>query len=307
MAPEPDTVPDIAVVVPVFNDPTGVAATVDSLLVQETDRRFAVHVVDNDSTDRTPEVVRAYDDDYDRFTSHRETDVQSSYAARNTGIEHTDAPTLAFIDADVTVSPDWLDRACDELESSGADYLGCAVDLDLPVDPTLAARFDHHTGFPVGEYLEHQHFVPTCSLFVRREVFADVGLFDHRMISGGDKEFGNRVYAAGYVMDFAEDVTVYHPVRDTLRALVKKDVRVGRGLCQLQRFHPERYGRPGIPPRPSGVKSPDRTLPRRDRLVFSALSTALTGVKGMGYYREYLRHLQERGNPHSDEIPQLNE
>ena len=295
----------IAVVVPVFNDPDGVAATLDSLFAQETDRSFAVHVVDNDSTDCTPEVVRSYDDD--RVHLHFETDVQSSYAARNTGIWQSDADLFAFLDADVTVPPDWLDAAIDAFDASGADYMGCAVDLELPKNPTLAARFDHHTGFPVGEYLEHQHFVPTCCLFVRREVFADIGLFDHRMISGGDKEFGNRVYAAGYEMCFAEDVTVYHPVRDTLRALVKKDVRVGRGLCQLQRYHPDRYGRPGIPPRPTGVKSPDRDLPRRDRLVFGALSTALTGVRGIGYYREYLRHLQDRGKPGFDEISQLGE
>ena len=303
MAPEPDTVPDIAVVVPVYEDPDGVVATLDSLLVQETDRTFRIHVVDNDSTDSTPDVVQSYDDD--RIALHFETEIQSSYAARNTGIEQADADAdvFGFLDADVTVPTDWLDATIDAMEATDADYVGCAVDLELPDNPTLAARFDHHTGFPVREYLEYQQFVPTCCLFVRREVFADVGLFDHRMISGGDKEFGNRVQDAGYDMHFAEDVTVNHPVRDSLSALVKKDVRVGRGLCQLQRFHPDRYGRPGIPPRPSGIKSPDRDLPRRDRLVFSVLSTALTGVKAMGYYREYLGHLRERRHSSSDEIP----
>jgi len=109
---------------------------------------------------------------------------------------------------------------------------------------TPPARYDHHTGFPIDGYLNHQQFAPTCCLFVRRDVFEDVGLFDPRLVSGGDKEFGNRVDNAGYNQQFAEDVEMYHPTRNSLDALVSKDRRVGRGLCQLQRYHPNRYGTP---------------------------------------------------------------
>ena len=173
----------LVIVVPVYNDPIGIQSTLDSLLTQSADD-YCIHVVDNDSTDRTTDVVRSYDDD--RISLHHETDIQSSYAARNTGIHNTDADLLAFVDADMTVPENWLDTALREFETADADYMGCTVDLTLPDDPSLAARYDHHTGFPVEGYLESQHFAPTCCLFVRREVFADVGLFDHRLESGVD-------------------------------------------------------------------------------------------------------------------------
>ena len=166
--------------------------------------------------------------------------------------------------------------------------MGCNVELTLPENPPLPARYDHHTGFPVEGYLESQHFAPTCCLLTRRAVFEDVGLFDHRLESGGDKEFGNRVHDAGHDQAFAEDVTMYHPTRDSIADLAAKDRRVGRGLCQLQRYHPDRYGTPGVPPRPSGIKRPDRDLHASDRVAFGALSTFLTGMRGLGYYREYL-------------------
>jgi hypothetical protein len=82
---------------------------------------------------------------------------------------------------------------------------------------------------------------------------------------------------------------MYHPTRNSLSSLATKDYRVGRGLCQLQRYHPERYGTPGVPPRPSGIKRPDRELPMSDRLTFDSLSALLTGIRGLGYYHEYLR------------------
>ncbi|RZH68197.1 glycosyltransferase [Natrinema altunense] len=281
--------PDLSVIVPVYNDPDGVATTIASLRSQSLpEDKYELLVVDNGSSDRTRTIITERLDGVDNARSLVEAQRQGSYAARNTGIRASTGDILAFVDADMTVPEEWLEHALEAFETAATDYMGCNVELTLPDNPTLASRYDHHTGFPVAQYLEHQRFVPTCCLFVRREVVADVGLFDHRLVSGGDKEFGNRVHDAGYDMAFAEDVSMYHPTRNSLPELITKDLRVGRGLCQLQRYHPDRYGTPGVPPRPSGVKSPDRDLPRTDRVAFGALSTLLTGVRGIGYYRECL-------------------
>jgi glycosyltransferase AglI len=297
----------VSIITPVYNDFPGLRATVDSLASLSASVDWEYAVVDNESTDGSRERAESYVADRLDGTVLLEDNVQSSYAARNTGIRNTDGEILAFIDADMTVPEGWLEDALEAFRSSGADYMGCNVELVLPEEATLAARYDHHTGFPVGQYLEHQRFAPTCCLFVRREVFADVGLFDHRLTSGGDKEFGNRVDGAGYDLAFAADVTMYHPVRESLRALVAKDLRVGRGLCQLQRHHPDRFGTPGIPPRPSGVKRPDPDLERRERLGFGALSRFCTGVRGIGYYREYLTGTRRDEPDGSGSVPALAE
>lgn len=294
----------VAVCVPVYNDPEGVQTTVESLRPQTDAQGARLCVVDNGSTDETPEVIQQYASE--GSISHlREDDIQSSYAARNTAVRNTESEILAFVDADMTVPDRWLESALEAFRSAGADYMGCNVELTLPENPSLPARYDRHTGFPIEQYIERQRFAPTCCLFVRREVFEDVGLFDHRLISGGDKEFGNRVHEAGYEMHFAEDVTMFHPVRDSLRAIVEKDFRVGRGLCQLQRYHPERYGTPGVPPRPTGVKSPDRSLPLGDRLAFGALAKAMVGVRGLGYGREYLDTRLDSGEDVRSGPPEL--
>lgn len=294
--------PSISIVVPVYEDPVGVRETLESLLTA-TDETAQIVVVDNGSTDRTPAVVEGFADECARVDLVFEREIQSSYAARNRGIRAATSETLAFVDADVTVAEGWLEDVNAALERTGAPYLGCRVELEAPEEPSLAARFDHHTGFPVQSYLETQRFAPTCCLVVRREVFADVGLFDPRLVSGGDKEFGNRVHEAGYDLAYAGEATLFHPVRDSIGALVRKDLRVGRGHCQLQRCHPERYGRPGIPPRPSGVKRPQPDLQARDRAAFGVLSGALTAVRGVGYYREYVAGT--RGALSTDTIPPL--
>lgn len=293
----------LAIVIPVFNDPKGIGQTVTSVEPHlENTQDVSLIVVDNCSTDRTPEIIDSLMEKSPSFKHVNEANIQSSYAARNTGIRQTDANVIAFLDADMTVSEDWLNAALDKFEYVDADYMGTEVSLVSPESPPLAARYDYHTSFPVEHYLTEQHFAPTCCLFVRREVFQNVGLFDPRLTSGGDKEFGNRVHDAGFNMHFAEDVTVFHPTRNTLSELISKDIRVGRGLCQLQRYHPERYGKPGIPPRPSGAKRPSNTVSFGERIVFGALGTMLTGMRGLGYYSELVSPTPA---PDIDGIPTL--
>ncbi|ELZ39416.1 glycosyltransferase, type 2 [Halorubrum tebenquichense DSM 14210] len=176
------------------------------------------------------------------------------------------------------------------MDEQGVDYLGCNVELTLPED-TLVGRYNAHTGFPVKQYLENENYAPTCALLVRREVFEEVGFFDARLISGGDREFGERVHEAGYDQGYAEDAVVYHPARTRFESLAKKNFRVGRGFCQKQRYYPERYGTPGIPPRPSGSGNDDEEgdeLSLATRLAFAFLSFAMLTCRGLGYYYEFL-------------------
>jgi GT2 family glycosyltransferase len=265
----------------------GIAATLDSLTTSS--GLVTKIAVDNGSTDRSCETIRRYVNTHDDINLLVEDRIQSSYAARNTGIQHTNTDVLAFLDADMTVSDDYFDRALAHLHDNDLDYLACRVDLTIPDGQhTRTARYNAHTGFPVQQYLEQHRYAPTCALFVRREVFEDVGLFDPRLVSGGDMEFGNRVDAAGYDMGYCADAVAYHPVRSSLRSLYGKNIRVGRGHCQLQRYYPDRYGEPPFPPRHPPLDTDESDLSFGDRLAFGSISVAMTMARASGYARELL-------------------
>lgn len=234
--------PTISVVVPVYNDPDGLRATVDSLLAQRYPREaYEVVIVDNDSTDGTLDVAREAAERHTGLVRvERETAVQSSYAARNTGIEASDGELLAFVDADVVADADWLESAVSAIDEWEDAYAGCRVDIERSA-PTLAGIYDAETGFPVEQYLEEYEFAPTCALFVSRAVIRDVGPFDEGFVSGGDVEFGQRVAASGRTLQYLPEARVVHPARTSLASLLGKHVRVGRGIAQRPRRYPERY------------------------------------------------------------------
>jgi len=282
---------DVAAIVPVYNDPEGVERTLRSLDTAHADASVVpdVTVVDNGSTDDTRRVAEAFEPTHVDVQVRSETAVQSSYAARNAGIRASDdAEVFAFVDADVEVADEYVGTALAHASRHDQDYVGCHVDLSIEGAPTLAARYNAHTGFPIRQYVERHRYAPTCSLVVRREVFEDVGLFDPRLVSGGDLEFGNRVDAAGYELGYCADAVATHPVRDSLRSLYGKNVRVGRGHCQLQRYYPERYGEPPVPPRHEPLDTEAADLSLGDRLAFGSLSTAMTAARASGYARELL-------------------
>jgi glycosyltransferase involved in cell wall biosynthesis len=261
--PTPDTLL-LSVVVPVYNDPEGVRTTLESLTTQTCPAEvYEVLVVDNGSEDDTRAVIGEYCDRYpDLVTLLVEDEIQSSYAARNRGIENARGSLVSFIDADVSVEPTWVESVVASHRRHGWDYMGCNVAVYAEGDESLAVVFERSlAGFPIERYLEEQHYTVTACLTVRKEVFEVVGRFDARVISGGDLEFGKRVHAAGFDQYFEADITMYHPARVTLRELLVKRVRVGRGLAQLARCWPDRFGRRSflnprryLPPHPVRVR-----------------------------------------------------
>ena len=236
------TEPTVSVVVPVYNDPDGIETTLQSLVDQEyPDEDHEIIVVDNGSTDETPDVIESFAERHEPVVSLSESDVQGSYAARNRGVERASGEVIAFIDADMWVDPDWLESIVRVASIEDYDYFGCEVEI-VPVNdpPTLVERYNVATGFPVEEYVEESHFAPTCCMVTRATVFEEVGLFDERLVSSGDKEFGDRVYRNGSTQGFVPEITMYHPAREMLSELRRKSIRIGRGRAQLSRYHESR-------------------------------------------------------------------
>ena len=284
--------PPGSIIVPVYNDPAGIATTLDSILTN-TASDVEIIVVDNNSTDETPSVIANYAATHEQVVSTTERTVQSSYAARNTGIGHASGDIICFLDADVTVTEGWFETASVRLKTGVVHYLAPHVSIPAPTNPNLASRYNRTTGFPIEQFIARHHYAPTACLFVTQALIDDVGRFDERLVSGGDLEFGNRVARAGYELVFEPAITVAHPPRTSFHALVRRNLRIGRGLCQLQRYYPSRYGHVGIPPRPDRIRL-DTYDASINHAVFTALTIVMTGIRGVGYYTACARLLQSR-------------
>src|SRR3972149_7571598 len=87
----------ISVVIPVYNDPGGIVVTLKSILNQNYPPDLCeILVVDNNSSDDTPEIIEEFAKKYPgRIISLKETGIQSSYAARNKAIKESKGEIIA--------------------------------------------------------------------------------------------------------------------------------------------------------------------------------------------------------------------
>jgi glycosyltransferase involved in cell wall biosynthesis len=277
--------PFVSVVVPVFNDPEGISATLDALVRQSYPTvRHEVVVVDSASTDRTKTVVQEYSEAFDAVNLVVEDGIQNPYAARNRGIRATSGSVLAFADANMVVGPRWIEGVARTMAASDVEYLACDVELFTLGEEGLIAKYTRLSTLDVERFLEEQLFAPTCCLVVRRRVFEELGTFDTRVGSGSDLEFGNRVHADGRRLEYHPALTMYHPTCSLLSTLLGEALRNGYDKTQLRHHYPDKYGSPLpsaldpsvlLPPRPRLLQRSIRkweTLSTREKIAFGTLT-----------------------------------
>ncbi|MBC6445401.1 MAG: glycosyltransferase family 2 protein [Alphaproteobacteria bacterium GM202ARS2] len=101
--------PTVSVILPTYNRASYLQQAIDSILSQ-TLRDWELIIVDDASTDSTPEVVRRFTQQDPRIRSYRHTSNQGAAAARNTGIQHATGTYITFQDDDDLSHPERLQK-----------------------------------------------------------------------------------------------------------------------------------------------------------------------------------------------------
>lgn len=145
-------------------------------------------------------------------------------AARNAGVRKARHGLVAFTDADCIVPKDWLRVMVRSLgDASGAggnsyptedtNYLGkCVSCLGTPAGGALGydAAFNRR-----GKGIDR---VVTCNAIFRKSALVDVGLFDEKLVSGGeDTDISDRLTASGHTLVYARDSYVLQRPRESMK------------------------------------------------------------------------------------------
>lgn len=212
---------DVTVILCTYNRAMWLRDVLDCLLKLRTDGAFTyeIVVVDNASTDDTPQIVADVIREAPLPMRYLRESHPGPSAARNRGIAAARGTWLAFIDDDELADPNWLFELLRMAEHKRVRVVGGAVRLVLSeatssvVPPALESIL-----VPGGHRESACHFTPRYALnsgnqLLARSVFDEIGVYAESWTEGGeDTELFTRIQAAGIEAWYTPTAVVRHLV-----------------------------------------------------------------------------------------------
>ena len=136
-----------SIIIPVFNQSSYTANCLESLYKFSARSSFEVIVIDNASSDDTPETLSAYKKKYSNFKVISNTKNQGYSLANGQGAAISDGKFLIFLNNDTLVTENWLDALIRPFENSEIGLVGAK--LLYPDDETI-----NHAGYVYNQTLK---------------------------------------------------------------------------------------------------------------------------------------------------------
>lgn len=228
----------VSFVVPVHNGAAHLADALTAVLAEDDGRPFEVVVVDDGSTDASPEVIRRFaaDPRVRAITGEG----RGAAAAVNQGWREARHPVVAQVDQDVILRRGWLLHLLEELD-----------------DPAVGAAQGHYVADPAATPLERvagyeleMRYAAIDGRFVdqactgnsvyRTEAVRRVGGFDEGLGYGYDNDMSYRLGQAGFRLAFCRRARSSHRWRRGLVSYLRQQYGLGYGRLEVIARHPGR-------------------------------------------------------------------
>jgi cellulose synthase/poly-beta-1,6-N-acetylglucosamine synthase-like glycosyltransferase/peptidoglycan/xylan/chitin deacetylase (PgdA/CDA1 family) len=224
--------PSVAVIVPAYNEQVGIERSVRSIASSDYPD-FEVLVVDDGSTDRTPQLVDALELDNVRLIRQDNT---GKAGALNTGIEFSDAEIVVMVDGDTLFEPNTILN----LVAPFADEDVAAVAGNTKVGNRrgLLGRWQH-IEYVIGFNLDRRMYdvlqatptVPGAVGAFRRDILSDVGGVPGDTLAE-DTDLTLAIGRTGRRVVYAENARAWTEAPSTLGALWRQRYRWSFGTMQ---------------------------------------------------------------------------
>lgn len=242
----------LSIVICSYNRAQYIGDALDSLYKQTTSLSdFEVMLVDNNSTDGTPEVYKSWreihpEGNFQYLTEHQ----QGASFARNTGAAHAQSDWLCFMDDDAVAFPDFVANIIKHTQEKPTivGFGGKIIPKYIPEKPvwmsyyvsSLVGNFDYS---PVPCAFKKGKYPLESNMVIKKSVFDQVGGFNTTLpgvvgtlrIGGEGKELFYKVIGLGEEIYYDPNIIVYHVV-ETNKLTKEYLYRVASGIGRGERI-----------------------------------------------------------------------
>ena len=210
--------PFVSIIIPARNEAERLHDCLKALSSQNYPKDYyEIILMDNGSADGTAQIAMGYGA---KVFIHPELRISG---LRNCGARVTAGNLLAFVDADVVVSKDWLSSAIDCLNRNpGA---GCAGSFPLPPNKSgWVTKSWWSLQIPKNfKSDEEVNWLPSMNMVIKKEAFELVGGFNSNLVTCEDVDFCYRL-GAKYKIIYCKDMeAIHYGEPKSLRELFRKE------------------------------------------------------------------------------------
>lgn len=209
-----ELVPEISVIIPVYNGSETLSEQLDALTNQTYSGNWELIVVDNGSTDNTSELVKTYHKTISHLKLIIATRGKGASYARNEGARAARASKLLFCDADDIVDAGWVAAMAQALEVH--PFVTGSLDIEKLNKDNYWVRYAPPNGSSKN-VLEFLPYAISCNVGLAREVFEQVGGFSEAFIRGQDIDLSWRLHLNGYEVHDVPEAVVFYRFRRNLK------------------------------------------------------------------------------------------
>jgi len=196
-----------SVIIPVYNAMNTVEPCLRAVTQQSFDRKeYEIIVVDDGSTDMTPDIIRKFPVQYFRQEN------QGPATARNKGAQEAKGEIILFTDADCMPQNNWIEEMVKPFDDPKVMAVKGAYKTNQSALTARFAQIEFEERFEMLKKVESIDMVDTYSAGYRRSIFLSFGGFDSSfpVANNEDTEFSYKMSQAGQRMVFNPNAIVYH-------------------------------------------------------------------------------------------------
>jgi len=214
---------DISIVTPAFNEEKFILKTIHSIKeCMPTQFSYEVLVVDHGSSDKTSSLASSIGAIVVDGSA-----LKTIAALRNLGVKYSKGKTLVFIDADITLTPNWSENISKVIESFQEDpFQICGSHPKIPESSSLLMKF----WFEPKSLESSPTHIGSCHLITSRALFDQTQGFPGHMETSEEFIFCiNAVEAGAKIISYPELIVMHHGAPKTLLSFISSEIWHGRG------------------------------------------------------------------------------
>jgi len=240
--------PKVTILIPAYNEEKTIAKTINSVLnLTYPKDKIEIIVINDNSTDKTPQVVREFKQVKLIYNKHRGVGKAS---ALNTGLKYASGELLAVIDADSEVKKDSLKKLISYFDDTKTGSVISSIKIRNPKNIyEHIQRLEYILATFIRKLMskiDTLHITPGVLSVYRTKLIRRLGGFDENNITE-DLEIALRLRANNYSVKMSPDSVTYTKVPSTFKQLWNQRIRWFRGfifnnLKYKKMFMNKKYG-----------------------------------------------------------------